>query len=111
MAVADNAPNCWQKMEWIGEARIVLRSFAEYVDVEGNEPYIPPLEEKIRAAELVLRKQMGLPEEDYYDDEEYEEEDDNLSEGEIVAEQGEVDDEPEEEYGEDEYEEQDEEES
>ena len=69
LSTVDTAPGCWQKMEWISEARVVLRWHRDSLenDKDGLKSCLA-LEEKIRAAELGLRKQMGIPEYDDYDD-------------------------------------------
>ncbi|EXJ56560.1 hypothetical protein A1O7_06904 [Cladophialophora yegresii CBS 114405] len=85
LAIVDPAPDCWQKMEWIGEAKIVLRNCRNLPDADSDDhPLRSSLEAKIRTAEIVLRKQLGDSDElehdesescDEGDDEEEEEED------------------------------------
>ncbi|ETI26413.1 hypothetical protein G647_03190 [Cladophialophora carrionii CBS 160.54] len=71
LATADPAPDDWQKLEWIGEARIVLRNYRNFPDADmDGHPLRSSLEAKVRAAEMVVRKQLGYSDEFEHDESE-----------------------------------------
>ena len=90
LAKYDEQPGYFQKMEWVFEARIVLRkATASLLGNENGQSLVSMLEEKIRAAEEVAQKlspyqnvsnqaaSANYDEYDEYDDEEYDDDEYN----------------------------------
>ncbi|KAJ9615353.1 hypothetical protein H2200_001428 [Cladophialophora chaetospira] len=78
LVMADPGPDWWQKSEWAGEARFILREMCTSPPADNEEEALRrSLEEKITAAEKLVRNLMGLEDEDDSDDDEdsYDEED------------------------------------
>ena len=69
LTTADPAPSYWQKLEWLGEAKLILRDPLQAL--EDNQDGKLSLQTKLLSTQKTLRKQMGWPEEYWIEDVEY----------------------------------------